>query len=219
MGGSGKSRLGRELALAALDEFPAGAWLVELATISRSAQVLPAIAHALAIRAMPGEDLEQALGDRLRDARLLLALDNCEHVLDRCGELVDLILDAAPAVRVLATSQERLGVAGEQIWPLNPLSVPSSGSGVKEASASGAVRLFVDRAASARPGFLLSDENVAAVADICCRLDGLPLALELSAARISALSPGQISERLDQRFDLLAGRERTAIPNAKERGT
>ena len=210
--GSGKSRLARELALAALDEFPAGAWLVELAPISRPAQVLPAIAHALGIRAMPGEDLEQTVGDRLRDARLLLALDNCEHVLDRSGELVDLILDAAPAVRVLATSQERLGVAGEQIWPVSPLSVPSPGSTVKEASASGAVCLFVDRAASARPGFLLSDENVAAVVDICRRLDGLPLALELSAARTFALSPGQISERLDQRFDLLAGSERTAIP-------
>ena len=209
-GGMGKTRLAREAAIAVVDQFPEGAWLVELASLSGAEQVLPAIANALAIRETPGEDLQEALVDRLRDASLLLTLDNCEHVLDPTAEVVDAILDSAPAVRILATSQERLGVAGERIWPVAPLAVPSDANG-SNGSGHGAVQLFVERAATARPGFKLDETNAAAVVDVCRRLDGLPLAIELAAARVSALSPKQISERLDQRFDLLSGGERGAI--------
>ena len=211
-GGTGKTRLARELAIRVLDDFPDGAWLVELAPLSRAGQVLPAIAHTLGVREAPGENLQDALLDRLSGARLLLVLDNCEHVLDRAAELVDAVLVAAPTVCVWATSRERLAVSGERIWPVAPLAVPNSDSSTEEAIESGAVRLFADRAADARPGFRLASNNVAAVIDICRRLDGLPLALEFAAARTAALAPGQIAERLDSRFELLTGGGRTALP-------
>ena len=209
--GSGKTRLARELALCAVEDFSDGAWLVELATLSRPDQVLPAIAHALGVREAPGEDLRTALFERLRDARLLLVLDNCEHVLDRVSELVDAALETAARVHIVSTSRERLGVPGERTWIASPLAVPSPGSSIAQAAGSGAVQLFVARGTDARPGFRLASQNVAAVVDVCRRLDGLPLALELAAARLAALTPGQISERLDARFELLAGGRRTGL--------
>ena len=209
--GSGKTRLARELSLSALDDFSDGAWLVELATLSRPDEVVPAIAHALGVREAPGEDLRAALLDRLREARLLLVLDNCEHILDPVADLVDATLETAARVHIVATSHERLGVPGERIWNASPLAVPSPGSSIAEAAGFGAVQLFVARGTDARPGFSLTSENVAAVVDVCRRLDGLPLALELAAARLAALTPGQISDRLDARFDLLAGGRRTGL--------
>jgi predicted ATPase len=146
--------------------------------------------------------LAQALGDR----PVLLVLDNCEHVVAPVAALVLALLEAAPALRILATSREPLGVPGELLWPVPPLDLPVGDAG-DSLEASGAVQLFVERAAAAVPGFTLDDGNASAVATICRRLDGLPLALELAAARVRGLGVHALAERLDDRFALLAGGE------------
>jgi predicted ATPase/class 3 adenylate cyclase len=209
-GGSGKTRLARELALAVLDDFPDGAWLVELASLSSGADVVPAVARALAVREAPGEELRAALLERLESARLLLVLDNCEHVLDAVSDLVDDVLGVAASVRVVATSQSRLGIGGEQLWQAAPLMVPETGSSLLQAVQCGAIQLFVERATIPRPGFSIDAGNLASVVEVCRHLDGLPLALELAAARLTALSPAQLAERLDRRFELLSGHARGA---------
>ena len=213
-GGAGKSRLAVQVAADALDDFPDGAWLVELAPLSDPALVPQAVAGVLGLGEEAGRGLSQTLTDALRPKALLLVLDNCEHLVDACARLAESLLRSCPKLRILATSREALDIPGERTLPVSSLSLSAASLAATPASlaASGAVRLFVERAASARPGFRLDETNAGAIARICADLDGLPLALELAAARVKVLSPEQIAGRLDDRFRLLSGGSRTALP-------
>lgn len=203
-GGVGKTRLALEVAARRAGDFPDGAWLVELAAARSGAEVREAVAAALELRD-DGSTPARAPVDRLADAvagrRLLLVLDNCEHLVEPVAELVARLLRAAPGLRVLATSQEPLAVGGEHHWPVLPLDLPEPGAG--RPSESSAVRLFVARVTAAAPGFTLEPGNAEAVATVCRRLDGIPLALEMAAARVRAMPVGDLADRLDDRFRVL----------------
>jgi predicted ATPase/DNA-binding CsgD family transcriptional regulator len=208
-GGSGKTRLACEVARQVSGRFADGAWLVELAPVQDPAQVAPAVAAVLGVREQPGVAAADAVARVLARQQMLLVLDNCEHVIGAAAELCARLLTACDDVRVLATSREPLAVAGEGRYRLGPLSLPSAG-GAGNAGGSEAVALFVDRALSADAHFEPGGETGAAVATIVARLDGMPLAIELAAARVEALGVGQLLERLDDRFALLAGGDRLA---------
>jgi predicted ATPase/DNA-binding SARP family transcriptional activator len=212
-GGSGKTRLALRAGAQAASRHPGGVWLVELAQLIRPDLVAAASATALSIREEPGRPPLDSIVAGLAGRDLLLILDNCEHVLDAVAELVNTLLRGCPDLRILATSQSRLGLAGEATWPVPPLVLPPADSRdpgiVAEAES---VRLFCDRAALARPRFGLTTGNVGAVSEICRRLDGIPLAIELAAARANALTAGQLAGRLDDRFRLLAGASRGGLP-------
>jgi len=216
-GGCGKTRLALEVATGLLDRCPDGVWLVELAGLADPGLVPQAVAAAVGVRELPGRDLAGALLAALPGQRLLLVLDNCEHLLEACAQLVDALLRSCPGLRVLATSREALGVAGEVAWRVPSLAIPDPAVGTLPAALGQyeAVRLFVERAGAARPAFALTERNAPAVARICARLDGLPLALELAAARITALSAEQLAARLDDRFRLLTGGGRAALPRQR----
>ena len=193
--------------------YPDGVWLIELAPVTSPDLVTAVAASALSVREEPGQALADSVAAQLRDAEALLIMDNCEHVLDAAGELIARLLRACPALRVLATSQRRLGLVGEASWPVPPLILPDPAARDPEVVARAeAVRLLRDRAALARPGFTLTAQNAPAVSEICRRLDGIPLALELAAARLNALSAGQLAARIDDRFRLLAGGGRGGLP-------
>jgi predicted ATPase/DNA-binding SARP family transcriptional activator len=214
-GGSGKTRLAAEVARTVAPRFGAGVVWIELAAIADPAHVAGHIAATLGIEAggrAPADALRDALRDVVRDSDLLLVLDNCEHVIGACAALVDLILRDCERARFLTTSREALGVAGERAWLVPVLSLPSSDDSLGAVSSSEAVRLFVDRARAASAAFALTDANAAAVARLCRRLDGLPLALELAAARVRALTPDQILSRLDDGLRLLTSTRRGAVP-------
>ncbi|MFB4269679.1 BTAD domain-containing putative transcriptional regulator [Nonomuraea sp. GTA35] len=218
-GGVGKTRLALAVAGLAADAFPDGVWLVELAGASGgTATVAEVVAAGLDVRddtatgSRPGvrpAGLAHRLADALRDRRLLLVLDNCEHVVEPVAELVDLLLRAAPDLRVLATSQESLAIPGETLYAVPPLALPIPGTDPARAAS---VQLFVARAAATAPGFALDEASAPSVAAICRRLDGLPLALELAAARVRTLGVRGVADRLDDRFHLLtvSGRGRPA---------
>jgi predicted ATPase/DNA-binding CsgD family transcriptional regulator len=244
-GGIGKTRLALRLLATAAAEFPDGVWFVELADLRQPDLVVSRIAAVIGITEEAGRPLLETLGDALRPRRLLLALDNCEHLLDACAEVGRHLLASAPGLRLLSTSREPLSVAAETIWRVPPLSVPGPGGpggfggagpggnggagsppvrGVTGGSPPGentaaeryeAVRLFADRAAASRPGFTVGPDNVAAVTSICRALDGMPLAIELAAARVRALSVEQIAARLDDRFGLLTAGDRSAAPRQR----
>ncbi len=216
-GGTGKTRLSLQAAAALLKDFPQGAWLVELAPIADPRMVVQSVAGVLTVRETAGRTLRDALIDFLRYKTLLLILDNCEHLIESCTRLADDLLRACPRLKILASSRESLGIAGEVVFRVPSLSLPPDfdRAGVVSLSAleqSEAVRLFVERAQSVSPAFRLEGENAAAVSAICRRLDGIPLAIELAAARVRVLSPAQIAARLDDRFRLLTGGSRTALP-------
>jgi predicted ATPase/DNA-binding SARP family transcriptional activator/Tfp pilus assembly protein PilF len=212
-GGSGKSRLALRAGALAEAGYPDGVRLVELAPVSRPELVVPTVARALSANEEPGRTLLDSVTARLGDSETLLILDNCEHVIDAVADLIAALLPQCPRLRVLATSQTRLGVPGEASWPVPPMTLPDAGVADPRAAAEAeSVRLFCDRAALARPGFTLAEGNVAAVSDICRRLDGIPLAIELAAARVSALTTAQLSARLDNRFRLLTGGNRAGLP-------
>jgi predicted ATPase/class 3 adenylate cyclase len=211
VGGVGKTRLAVQLAADVLDRFPDGAWLVALESIRDPVLVPSVVAAALEIAERPGRPVTETLRDAIGSRELLVVLDNCEHLLDASARLVDGLLDACAGLRVVATSREALGVEGEQSWPTPSLGLPDAGSDLEEVAWSDAVALFVERARAVRPEFELSPANAAAVTALCARLDGIPLAIELAAARISALSSQEILERVDQRFLLLTGGSRTAL--------
>ncbi len=222
-GGIGKTRLAlRFLALAAA-EFPDGVWFVELADLQQSDLqqadlVVSRIAAVIGITEEAGRPLLETLGDALRPRQLLLALDNCEHLLDACAQVGRHLLASAPGLRLLSTSREPLSVAAETIWRVPPLTVAPAGADPAVSADPDryeAVRLFADRAAASRPGFALGPDNVAAVTAICRALDGMPLAIELAAARVRALSVEQISARLDDRFGLLTAGDRSAAPRQR----
>jgi predicted ATPase/DNA-binding CsgD family transcriptional regulator/Tfp pilus assembly protein PilF len=214
-GGIGKTRLALRLAAEVRGGFPDGAWLVGLADLTDAALVLPRAATALGVREEPGRPFEATLGDALRDRRLLLILDNCEHLVTACARMCEQFLAASQSLRVLATSRQPLRVPGENVWRVPPLSVPPPGTPAQELADHEAVRLFAERAAAARPGFRLDAGNAAAVAALCRTLDGMPLAIELAAARVGALAVEQILTRLSDRFQLLAGGQRTAPPRQR----
>jgi predicted ATPase/DNA-binding SARP family transcriptional activator len=213
-GGSGKTRLALE-AVRRLNETGETdvAW-VELASLIDSASLVGHVALSLGVRAEGGGSAEEALIALLRGRALLLVLDNCEHLVDECARLVERLLRACPELRVLATSREALRIDGERSWLVPPLSVPGEDAALayEDIGAAESVRLFIERARDVQPGFALSATNAAAIARICRRLDGLPLAIELAAARVSVLTPEQIAARLDDRFGLLNSRSRTALP-------
>jgi len=220
-GGIGKTRLALRLGADVADGFPDGAWLAGLADVTSPAFVTARISAALGVREEPGQPLEATLADALRGQRLLLILDNCEHVVAACAQMCEYLLASCRWLRILATSREPLRVPGETVWRVPPLSLPPAVTARDGLSALDglaqheAVRLFTARAAAARPGFSLGPQNAAAVAGVCRTLDGMPLAIELAAARVGALAVEQINGRLSDRFQLLAGGHRTAPPRQR----
>ena len=210
-GGAGKTRLALQLAADMLDDFEDGVWLVELASLSDASLIPRQVAATLGVREEPSRSLVATLVDSVRARRLLLLLDNCEHLVAACADLVENLLHSCPFVRVLATSREALGLLGEWPWRVPSLSVPEPRlSAVGQLTKYDAVRLFFDRAAAVLPTFAATDYNAQKVAQVCGRLDGIPLAIELAAARMNVLTIDQIAERLDDRFRLLTAGRRTA---------
>ncbi|MCR3752213.1 BTAD domain-containing putative transcriptional regulator [Lentzea californiensis] len=205
-GGVGKTRLAVEVATRTAERYPDGARLVELATISDGSLLASAVMAGLGIRDVPNTDV---LSEALRARRMLLVLDNCEHVLTEVAALTERLLAAAPGLRVLTTSQKPLRIAGESVWTVAPLDLPPPGTSPDVVERSSAVRLFVARSA---PSFVLDASNAGAVAELCTRLDGVPLALELAATRARSLGLRELLARLDDRFRLLAAGYRDAPP-------
>ena len=212
VGGIGKTRLALQLGSEVVDAYRDGVWLAEFASITDSALVPTSVAQALGVRETPGVPLQHTLGAHLKARRLLLILDNCEHVLDACATLVEGILRAAAEATIIATSREPLHVAAEQTYSLAPLSLPDPATSAEKMGNSEAVQLFVERARKQQPGFELIGTQTPAVAQLCIHLDGIPLALELAAARVRSLTIDEINARLDNRFRLLTGGTRTALP-------
>ena len=212
VGGAGKTRLALELARTVGDDYADGAVLVELAPVGEPSTVPVAVAAALDVRALPGQDLSEAIRDFLAQRSQLLVLDNCEHLIGASAELVDAILRSAGEVTILATSREPLRVSGETVFRVPSLAIPDPEQHLppEELVRYESVHLFAERAVRVLPGFEVDERNAGDVARICFRLDGLPLALELAAGRLGALSPGVIAERLDDRFRLLQGGNRAA---------
>lgn len=219
VGGCGKTRLALQIASEVLAEFEEGVWLVELASLTEAALVPQALAAVLGLRGKPDQSLTETLSDNLRPKRVLLVLDNCEHLIESCAQLTEVLLRACPDLQVLATSREPLGLVGETTWPVPPLSLPDDSASLDRLVESDAVRLFIERARNSDPNFSLSQENAPAVAEICHRLDGLPLALELAAMRMRAFSAEQIARRLDDQLRLLTGGSRTALHQQTLRAT
>jgi predicted ATPase/DNA-binding CsgD family transcriptional regulator/Tfp pilus assembly protein PilF len=213
-GGIGKTRLALRLACELVPDYTGGAWLVELGDTDDPELVPLRVAAALGIREEPGRPLADTLTDALRSRKLVLILDTCEHVVEACAALAHQLLAGCPELRLIATSREPLRVRGETAWRVPPLALPSVFGELSDADLAEheAIRLFAERAAAVRPGFTLNTGNIGAVVRLCRTLDGIPLAIELAAARIRALSVEQIAGRLSDRFALLAGGDRTAPP-------
>jgi predicted ATPase/class 3 adenylate cyclase/Tfp pilus assembly protein PilF len=213
-GGCGKTRLALQAGADLLQEYADGVWLVELAPLSDPMLVPQAVATALGVKEEAERALLQTLIEYLRPRRLLLLLDNSEHLLAACASLAEALLRACPQLRMLATSREGLGIAGETTYRVPSLSSPHPNDAASPESLSQyeAVRLFIDRATAVQPGFSVTNRNAPALAQLCYRLDGIPLAIELAAARVRAIPVEQIASRLDDRFRLLTGGSRTALP-------
>ena len=211
VGGVGKTRLAVQVAAQVLPEYPDGAWFSELAAASDPESLVEIVAATFGAPLRTGMDLGQSIVEHLRSKRLLLVLDNCEHLLDAAGDLAQAIVESCPHVRMLATSREGLAVDGEQVIPLRSLGLPERADDAAGMETSDAARLFLDRAQSAQPDFSLTAGDADAVTEICRRLDGIPLAIELAAARAVAMSPSEIAELLDERFRLLAGGRRSSV--------
>ena len=217
VGGTGKTRLSLQLAAEVVGDYPDGVWFVELAPLADEWRVPQAVASVLGVKEEAGRPVVEALIKHVQDRRMLIILDNCEHLMSACAELSKQLLQAGPHVKVLASSREHMRLAGEKNYPVPALAVPDRKQRVEvEALAKyDAVRLFVDRAVAVQPSFALSAENATAVADVCDRLDGIPLAIELAAARVRALSVERIAERLDHCFRLLTEGDSTALARQK----
>lgn len=212
-GGTGKTRLSLQLGGQMIPHFADGVWLVELAPIADPALIIQSVSSVLNVRAQAGMPLMGFVIDYLRAKNLLLILDNCEHLVEASAALVDELLRNAPNIKIIASSREALGIAGETVYRVPSLSMPNQAQVTREAGLGfESVRLFVDRASAANPKFELTDENASFIAQICSRLDGIPLAIELAASRVRAFTPEQIAKRLDDRFKLLTGGSRTALP-------
>src|SRR6266545_3268645 len=213
-GGTGKTRLALQVAAGVLEAYSDGVWLVELAPLADAALIPRAVASALGLREEAGRPILATLTDFLRARHLLLILDNCEHVVAACAQSAAALLRGCPNVRILASSREALGIAGEAPFRVPSLATPDPRRlpPIETLADYEAVRLFVERATTVLPGFRLTSDNAPAVAQVCARLDGIPLALELAAARVNVLRVEQIAARLDDRFRLLTGGSRTAVP-------
>jgi len=205
MGGMGKTRLSLQAAAEVIPQFPEGAWFIDLTPIRDAAGVVYEAARVLTVVEEPGRPLVETLCAYLKARRLLLILDNCEHLIEPAAELAAAILGAAPQVRVIASSRESLRVPGEQVYPILPLPLPRRDDGLSALAQSTAVRLFVERAQSHKPAFALTEREAPATAELVARLEGIPLALELAAARVRVLTVTEINARLKDRFRLLAG--------------
>jgi len=212
-GGCGKTRLALEAAAALLPAYPDGAWLVELAALADPALVPQAVAAALGVRETPGWPLAETLVAYLKPRQLLLVLDNCEHVIEACAQFTEAMVRVGPSLRMLATSRESLHLSGEVIWLVPSLALPDLHQlpPLNDLIRYEAIRLFRDRAVAVQPSFHITDQYVAAVAQVCCRLDGIPLAIELAAARVKVLAVEQIVGRLDDCFRLLTSGSRTVL--------
>jgi predicted ATPase/class 3 adenylate cyclase len=211
-GGAGKTRLGLQVAAELLDGSGDGVWLAELATVSGDDAVAAAIAGALGIPAQPGRPALDTLADALGPQDILIVLDNCEHLIAACAKTAETILRRGPKVHLIATSREPLGIGGEMIYRVPPLSLPGPGdSGMAAAGCSDAVALFAARALAQGVNLALDPDTVALVVSVCRRLDAMPLAIELAAARLRSMSLADLAGRLDQRFRLLTGGSRTAL--------
>jgi non-specific serine/threonine protein kinase len=216
-GGAGKTRLALAVAAGLVEKFEDGVWWVELAPLSDPELVPQAVAQAMMIREEPGRSLTDTLAQDLAATELLLILDNCEHLIGAAASLAEALLLACPNLRVLATSREALNVAGEVSWPVPPLSLPDPRRLPSPEGLLGyeSARLFVERARAVNPSFALDEGNAVAVSRICYQLDGIPLAIELAAARMRMLSAGQISGRLEDALGLLTGGGRTTTPRQR----
>jgi predicted ATPase/class 3 adenylate cyclase len=214
-GGVGKTRLAIEIGAHLLSSYPDGVWLVELASMTDEELVDEAVATTLRVKQHRNLAIVDATAEAIGDQRMLVILDNCEHVLGPVARLLDGLLPRCSNLRVLATSREALGVQGELLLAVPSLTLPGADSEIRDVGALAqydAVRLFIDRARAVAPGFAITPANAEAVAQICRRLDGIPLAMELAASRVRSLPPAQIAARLDARFSLLTGGSRTALP-------
>jgi predicted ATPase/DNA-binding SARP family transcriptional activator len=213
-GGCGKTRLAIQLAAELADEFPDGVWFVELASLADPALVAQTVAARWGIREAADHPLMQTLAESLRRKKLLLILDNCEHLVTACAQVTATLLPHCPALRIVATSREALNVAGETVWLVPSLSFPDPHTlpSLEDLAQYEAIALFLDRAQAAAPTFHLSPQNVRAIAAVCQRLDGIPLALELAAARVKMLSVEQMLQRLQEGFRLLTTSSSTALP-------
>jgi predicted ATPase/DNA-binding SARP family transcriptional activator len=220
VGGSGKTRLALEVARDLVGAYPDGVWLVELAGLSEGDLVPQAVARAVGVPERPGQPLTDTLAEYLRAKSVLLVVDNCEHLADSVSNLLDTLLDSCPRLRVLATSRETLGLAGEVVWRVPSLSVPYTDDLPQEMTGYEAVRLFAERARLKLPAFQLTLEDAPAVVEVCQKLEGIPLAIELATARMGTLSVRQISERLEDPLGLLSVGGRTAASRQQTlRGT
>lgn len=218
-GGCGKTRLALQVAADLLDTFPDGVWLVEFASLSDPTLVPQAIVSVFDVRETSDRPLINALTNYLRAKNLLLVLDNCEHLVEACAQFAETLLRGCPSLRILATSREALGIRGETAWRVPSLAVPDATQLARDGqdpvsilTQSEAARLFVGRALAVLPTFRLIERNAAAVAQVCQRLDGMPSAIELAAARVKTLSVEEIAARLDDRFVLRTVGSRTALP-------
>src|SRR6185437_255601 len=209
MGGLGKTRLALQVGTTVMDAYPDGVWFVDLQTIRDEALVASETARVLGVREEPGRPLIQTLTAHLKTRKLMLIVDNCEQVIDTCAQLASAILKAAPEVRMLATSRIALRVPGEQTYVVQPLPVPTKNQSLAALAKSTAVQLFVERAKLHKPAFALTEKEAPAVADLVYRLEGIPLALELAAARVRSLAVADINRRLNDRYKLLTGGDRT----------
>jgi non-specific serine/threonine protein kinase len=213
-GGTGKTRLSLKVAEDLLHDYADGVWFIELATLAEPALVPQVIAAALGVRQGTGLDLVAALSDYLRSRKTLVVLDNCEHLITACASIIGTLIRACPHLQVLATSREALGIPGELVWPVPTLSLPDPREQLplETLKQYEAIRLFVDRAHASRLGFSMTPQNAPYVAQLCYQLDGMPLAIELAAARIRVLSVEQIVAHLNERFRLLTSGSPTAEP-------
>jgi non-specific serine/threonine protein kinase len=213
-GGCGKTRLGLQVAAESLAQYPDGAWFVELAPLSEPGLVAQTVASVLGLKEAPGQPIIQTLTEHLKHKQLLLLLDNCEHLVDACATLADALVRQCAGVRMLATSREALSITGEQTYRVPSLSLPDRKQAPTPQSLSSyeSVQLFIDRALLVRSDFHVTNQNAPALASLCYHLDGIPLAIELAAARVRSLSVEEIDGKLDQRFRLLTGGSRTALP-------
>jgi predicted ATPase/class 3 adenylate cyclase len=211
MGGLGKTRLSLQIAADVLERYPDGVWFVDLAPIKDPSLVPNVVAQVLGVHEEPGTSLTQTLCKHVRDHKLLFVLDNCEHLVSACADFADALMRGSTDLHILATSREALKIRGEQAYQVLPLKAPDRNSSVESLLRSEAVQLFVERARLQKPGFSLTERDAPAVAELCARLEGIPLALELAAARLRSLSIDELNKRLHDRFKLLTGGSRVAL--------
>jgi predicted ATPase len=211
-GGCGKTRLAREIAFSLIEEYIDGVWFVNLSPITDPDFIAKSIAEVLSIKEEPDKPIIETLINKIKDKSLLILLDNCEHLVQACAEIVDKLLQSAEGIRILATSREALNIYGEVIWMIPSLSFPAPGSRVliDEIDRYESIKLFTDRAALGKPGFKINTQNVSVISQICSRMEGIPLAIELAATRIKHLGPETILERLEDQFKILSSSSRIA---------